>query len=120
MKTSLSRFGFLLCYRSASLPSLTLNSSRILRSAMTLRRPRPFLRTRHVSINAAHPGCKEGFVRRRSATVLCVDDEPNILTLRSAILAMAGYEVHVAKNGEIGFGKFRSAPGCFVVFHFQD
>ena len=40
--------------------------------------------------------CEEVFcVETPLATVLCIDDEPNILALRDALLRMAGYKVHV-------------------------
>src|SRR4051812_16626229 len=65
------------------------------------------------------PGCKEGsFVTRRSA-ILCVDDEPNILALRSALLGMAGYKVHIAKDGRSGLEIFRNQPVDLVVLDYD-
>jgi len=58
-------------------------------------------------------------VPRRSATVLCVDDEPNILALRSALLGRAGYRVHVAKDGKIGLEIFRNKPVDLVVLDYE-
>jgi len=58
-------------------------------------------------------------VTRPSATVLCVDDEPNILALRDGLLSMAGYKVHVAKDGEIGLEIFRHEPVDLVVLDYD-
>jgi CheY-like chemotaxis protein len=41
-------------------------------------------------------------------TLLCIDDEPNILTLRKLVLQSAGYEVLVADNGQDGISLFQS------------
>jgi len=51
--------------------------------------------------------------------VLCVDDEPNILAVRSALLGMAGYKVHVAKDGQIGLEIFRNQPVDLVVLDYD-
>lgn len=55
----------------------------------------------------------------RRCTILCVDDEPNILSLRSALLGMAGYKVHVAKDGEIGLEIFRNELVDLVVLDYD-
>jgi DNA-binding response OmpR family regulator len=57
-------------------------------------------------------------VTRRSA-ILCVDDEPNILALRSALLGMAGYKVHVAKDGRTALEIFRNEPIDLVVLDYD-
>ncbi len=41
-------------------------------------------------------------------TLLCIDDEPNILTLRKLVLEAAGYEVLAADNGPEGISLFQS------------
>jgi response regulator RpfG family c-di-GMP phosphodiesterase len=41
-------------------------------------------------------------------TLLCIDDEPNILTLRKVVLERAGYEVLAADNGAEGISLFQS------------
>jgi len=57
-------------------------------------------------------------VTRRSA-ILCVDDEPNILALRSQLLGIAGYKVHVAKDGAIGLEIFRNELVDLVVLDYD-
>ena len=51
--------------------------------------------------------------------ILCIDDEANILVLRFAMLAGAGYGVHVAKNGERGLEIFRNEPVDLVVLDYK-
>ena len=42
------------------------------------------------------------------ASILCVDDEPNVLVLRRTLLGKAGYKVHLAEDGEKGLAIFRN------------
>jgi len=52
-------------------------------------------------------------------SVLCVDDEPNVLVLRRTLLANAGYKVHVAEDGETGLEIFRNESVDLVVLGYK-
>ena len=56
---------------------------------------------------------------QQSATVLCIDDEPNVLILRRTLLGDAGYTVHVAEDGERGLTIFRNEPIDLVVLDYK-
>jgi DNA-binding response OmpR family regulator len=56
-------------------------------------------------------------VIRRS--ILCVDDEPNVLILRRTLLGNAGYKVHVAEDGEKGLEVFRNESVDLVVLDYK-
>jgi CheY-like chemotaxis protein len=45
---------------------------------------------------------------KQKPSILCVDDEPNVLALRRALLGNAGYKVHIAEDGEKGLAIFRN------------
>ncbi|MFQ6397530.1 response regulator transcription factor [Nocardia sp. KC 131] len=49
------------------------------------------------------------------ATVLVVDDEPNILDLLSAALRMSGFEVHAARSGLVALSLAAAHPPDIVV-----
>jgi two-component system response regulator CpxR len=48
-------------------------------------------------------------------TVLCVDDEANILMLRRMLLSIAGYAVLTATNADDALGLFRRNPVDLVI-----
>jgi CheY-like chemotaxis protein len=47
-------------------------------------------------------------MEKKTATVLCIDDEQTALELRQALLKSAGYKVLAAKTGAEGIKTFRS------------
>jgi len=55
----------------------------------------------------------------RRPIILCVDDEPNILTIRSALLGMAGYEVYSAKDGASALEIFRNGQVDLVILDYD-
>ena len=54
-----------------------------------------------------------------SPKILCVDDEPNVLTLRKVLLGSAGYEVLVAEEGQSGLRVFRETNVDVVVLDYK-
>ena len=56
--------------------------------------------------------------RRKSATVLCIDDERSALELRLMLLKSAGYRVVVARCGSEGIRAFKSEPVDAVVLDY--
>ena len=51
--------------------------------------------------------------------VLCIDDEPNLLTIRQLVLAAAGYEVIATTDGSSGLALFKDHPIDLVILdHF--
>lgn len=54
-----------------------------------------------------------------SPKILCVDDEPNVLTLRKVLLGSAGYEVLVAEEGQRGLRVFRETNVDVVVLDYK-
>lgn len=51
--------------------------------------------------------------------VLCIDDEPNLLTIRQLVLAAAGYEVIATTDGSSGLALFKEHRVDLVILdHF--
>lgn len=51
--------------------------------------------------------------------VLCIDDEPNLLTIRQLVLAAAGYEVIATTDGSSGLALFKEHQVDLVILdHF--
>src|SRR5437763_12885929 len=57
-------------------------------------------------------------MERKTATVLCIDDEQTALQLRKTVLESAGYRVLIAKSGVLGIQAFKSEPVQAVVLDY--
>ena len=57
-------------------------------------------------------------MERKTATVLCIDDERTGLQVRQGLLESAGYRVVAAKSGAEGIQAFRSEPIHAVVLDY--
>ena len=49
------------------------------------------------------------------ASILVIDDEPQLQNLLTQILELEGYEVIVASNGKEGIEKFRQQPTDIII-----
>ena len=54
----------------------------------------------------------------KSASILCVDDEPKALSIRRLLLESAGYQVATACSGEEGILLFKSQPFDAVIMDY--
>ncbi len=57
-------------------------------------------------------------MQRKTATVLCIDDEQTALQLRQTVLESAGYKVLTAKSGVLGIQAFKSEPVQAVILDY--
>ena len=57
-------------------------------------------------------------MERKTATVLCIDDERAALQIRQELLESAGYRVVAAKSGAQGIQAFKSEPIHAVVLDY--
>jgi CheY-like chemotaxis protein len=57
-------------------------------------------------------------MERKTATVLCIDDEQTALQLRKTVLESAGYRVLIAKSGVLGIQAFKSEPVHAVILDY--
>jgi CheY-like chemotaxis protein len=57
-------------------------------------------------------------MERKTATVLCIDDERTALQIRQELLESAGYRVIAAKSGVQGIRAFKSEPVHAVVLDY--
>jgi CheY-like chemotaxis protein len=57
-------------------------------------------------------------MERKTATVLCIDDERRALQIRQELLESAGYRVVAAKSGAQGIQAFKSEPIQAVVLDY--
>lgn len=57
-------------------------------------------------------------MERKTATVLCIDDERIALQIRQELLESAGYRVVAAKSGAQGIQAFKSEPIHAVVLDY--
>ena len=57
-------------------------------------------------------------MERKTATVLCIDDEQTALQLRQTVLESAGYRVLTAKSGVLGIQAFKSEPVQAVILDY--
>jgi CheY-like chemotaxis protein len=57
-------------------------------------------------------------MERKTATVLCIDDEQTALQLRKTVLESAGYHVLIAKSGVVGIQAFKSEPVDAVILDY--
>jgi CheY-like chemotaxis protein len=57
-------------------------------------------------------------MQRKTATVLCIDDEQTALQLRQTVLESAGYKVLTAKSGVLGIQTFKSEPVQAVILDY--
>jgi len=55
---------------------------------------------------------------KKTATVLCIDDEQTALQLRKTLLESAGYRVLGAKSGALGIKAFKTEPVDAVVLDY--
>ncbi len=62
---------------------------------------------------------KRGLMRRQKRTILCVDDERNILDGLKALLELKGYDVLIATSGRQGLDLFASRPVDGVVLDYE-
>ncbi|HXO05885.1 MAG TPA: response regulator [Candidatus Sulfotelmatobacter sp.] len=56
--------------------------------------------------------------RIKTATILCVDDEPKALSVRRLLLESAGYQVATALSGEEGIQIFKSQAVDAVIMDY--
>jgi CheY-like chemotaxis protein len=54
----------------------------------------------------------------KTATILCIDDEPTALGVRRLLLESAGYRVATAHSGEEGICVFKSQPIDAVIMDY--
>lgn len=54
-----------------------------------------------------------------SLTLLCIDDEPIVLTIRKMLLESVGYRVLLAESGPIGLKLLRSEPIHTVIVDYK-
>ena len=54
-----------------------------------------------------------------SATLLCIDDSPQVLQLRKATLESYGYCVEVAPSGEAAIAMLRQSPVAAVLLEYK-
>ena len=57
-------------------------------------------------------------MEKKTATILCIDDEQTALQLRQNLLESAGYKVLAAKSGALGIRAFKSEPVHAVVLDY--
>jgi len=54
----------------------------------------------------------------KTATILCIDDEPTALSVRRLLLESAGYQVATARSAEEGIRVFKSQPIDAVIMDY--
>ena len=57
-------------------------------------------------------------MERKTATLLCIDDERSALQIRKELLESAGYRVVAAKSGEQGIEAFKCEPIHAVILDY--